>query len=259
MIFNRIKVGAKRTSYLINNKLSDYKTKNVLNHKQLLQHSKQVAIAALVIRIIAFPIPTSAASQQAQLLGSEDSGPVPDMVRIDESVTSAIRFAPENINLLSVESGKLQNLALGKSNATEKEEAALALQKEQQAVIAAQKAQEAAVAKKQTTVTKTKSTVIPTVTMSYGEVQQVALRMTIAKFGESEWAAMHTLIMRESKYNPNAVNRSSGACGIPQALPCSKLTDKSVEGQIAWMLNYVSSRYGTPSKAVAFHNYNHWY
>jgi len=69
----------------------------------------------------------------------------------------------------------------------------------------------------------------------------------------SNWDALYSLWMKESGWNPNSVNNGSGACGIPQAYPCSKITDKSAAGQIKWGLDYIKGRYGTPSAAWA-----HW-
>ena len=71
------------------------------------------------------------------------------------------------------------------------------------------------------------------------------------------------LIGRESGCNPGAVNRSSGACGIPQALPCSKLKcpldATGAVCQLQWMQNYVMGRYGSWAKARAFHDARGWY
>lgn len=70
-----------------------------------------------------------------------------------------------------------------------------------------------------------------------------------------EWLALYQLWNRESKWNPAAQNGGSGACGIPQAYPCSKLGGAfpgNVEGQITWGLNYIAGRYGTPAKAWAY-------
>lgn len=100
---------------------------------------------------------------------------------------------------------------------------------------------------------------VQVVTQVNGDCWAVAEQMTISQFGATQWPAMRDLIRRESNCNPNARNPSSGACGVPQALPCSKLTDRSLEGQIRWMLNYVAARYGTPSGAIAFHNSHNWY
>jgi len=75
----------------------------------------------------------------------------------------------------------------------------------------------------------------------------------------AEWDALYQLWMRESGWNPRSANRSSGACGIPQAYPCSKIPDKSTAGQIAWGLNYIAGRYGSPSAAWAHWQVKHSY
>lgn len=77
--------------------------------------------------------------------------------------------------------------------------------------------------------------------------------------GVTDMANAYTLIMRESGCRPDAVNRSSGACGIPQALPCSKLGTGDPVEQIRWMQNYVVRRYGSWAGAVSWHNSHNWY
>lgn len=77
--------------------------------------------------------------------------------------------------------------------------------------------------------------------------------------GITDQANAHILIMRESGCNPNAVNRSSGACGIPQALPCSKLGTSDPVEQLRWMQNYVVRRYGSWANAVAHSTSVGWY
>jgi hypothetical protein len=77
--------------------------------------------------------------------------------------------------------------------------------------------------------------------------------------GVTDIANAYTIIMRESGCNPNAVNKSSGACGIPQALPCSKLGTSDPVEQIRWMQNYVINRYGSWAGAVSWWNQHHWY
>lgn len=76
-------------------------------------------------------------------------------------------------------------------------------------------------------------------------------------FGTEHLKAFENLITRESGFNPLAKNGSSGACGLFQAHPCSKLLNvcqelANVECQIQWGLNYIKNRYGTPSDAWAF-------
>lgn len=92
-----------------------------------------------------------------------------------------------------------------------------------------------------------------------GDVEERLKAATVAAFGEGHWPAMRNIIMRESGMNPNARNPSSGACGLFQALPCSKMGGTGVENQIQWGIGYVRARYGTPQQAWAFWLANHWY
>lgn len=83
----------------------------------------------------------------------------------------------------------------------------------------------------------------------------------IAMAGITDIANAKELIRRESNCNPNAVNPSSGACGVAQELPCGKSGCSLGDGacQIAWMQRYVNGRYGGWAGAIAFHNANNWY
>jgi uncharacterized protein YabE (DUF348 family) len=67
-----------------------------------------------------------------------------------------------------------------------------------------------------------------------------------------QWTALYQLWEHESGWDPSSTDFSSGACGIPQADPCSKLTDKSVAGQISWGLSYIAGKYGNPANAYAY-------
>ena len=84
-------------------------------------------------------------------------------------------------------------------------------------------------------------------------------------WSDYDWECLVKLWNRESGWNPNAVNRRSGACGIPQSLPCSKM---AVEGtdyrtnyrtQIRWGLKYIAGRYGSPSGAWKHSQWRGWY
>jgi len=94
------------------------------------------------------------------------------------------------------------------------------------------------------------------VVVSSSDAVATGQRMAAAKGWDGEqWLALYQLWNRESKWNPAARNGGSGACGIPQAYPCSKLGSAfpgNVEAQIAWGLNYIEGRYGTPAKAWAY-------
>lgn len=77
--------------------------------------------------------------------------------------------------------------------------------------------------------------------------------------------AMLEIIYRESRFNPYALNETSGAYGLAQALPPSKY--ESVGGdwrwniytQLEWMRVYVESRYGSPMSALRHHDEEGWY
>lgn len=66
---------------------------------------------------------------------------------------------------------------------------------------------------------------------------------------------------KESGNNPNSINRSSGACGLGQALPCSKmgcaLGDYAC--QDAFFTRYMQQRYGSWENAKAFWLAHHWW
>jgi len=75
----------------------------------------------------------------------------------------------------------------------------------------------------------------------------------------------YALIMRESGCNPHATNASSGAYGIPQSLPGSKMASMGSDWQtnpvtqLRWMASYTLSRYGSFAAALQ-HSYNvGWY
>lgn len=83
----------------------------------------------------------------------------------------------------------------------------------------------------------------------------------MAQAGITDIANATIIINHESGCNPHAVNASSGACGIGQALPCSK-TGCSMDDpvcQLRWMQSYVFGRYGSWAGAVGFWNNHGWY
>lgn len=83
-------------------------------------------------------------------------------------------------------------------------------------------------------------------------------------FGE-EFACMDTLVMRESGWRTDATNASSGAYGVPQSLPGTKMAtiasdwQTNGETQVKWMMKYVSERYGTFCSAKNHSDLNGWY
>lgn len=84
-------------------------------------------------------------------------------------------------------------------------------------------------------------------------------------WGASEMTCLNTLWTKESEWLTSATNASSGAYGIPQALPGTKLAtaggdwQTNYKTQINWGLTYIESRYGSPCSALNFHYANNWY
>ncbi|MES2630483.1 MAG: ubiquitin-like domain-containing protein [Patescibacteria group bacterium] len=78
---------------------------------------------------------------------------------------------------------------------------------------------------------------------------------------QESWGYADFMVARESGWNPNAINKSSGACGLAQALPCSKLGPDWTNPVVAlnWMNGYVNGRYGGWQGAYNFWTANHWY
>ena len=70
---------------------------------------------------------------------------------------------------------------------------------------------------------------------------------------------------RESGWRTNAYNASSGAYGIPQSLPGSKMGNYAAdwrtnyETQVMWGLLYIDGRYGSPCSAWAHSQSTGWY
>ena len=82
-------------------------------------------------------------------------------------------------------------------------------------------------------------------------------------YSGNELIAFDNLIKKESGYRYDAVNPDSGACGMPQSLPCLKMGCTLDEGgemcQAEWMRVYIENRYGSPMEAYKFHLENNWY
>ena len=98
--------------------------------------------------------------------------------------------------------------------------------------------------------------------------QAIARRMLSRfGFGPDQFAPLVRLWTGESNWDHTAENKSSGAYGIPQSLPGSKMASAGGDWrtnpatQIKWGLGYIKGRYGTPAGALSFWNSKspHWY
>lgn len=94
----------------------------------------------------------------------------------------------------------------------------------------------------------------------------LGLRMMLEfGFDYDEWDDLSELWEKESNWLTGAANPNSSARGIPQAMT-SLYPETQTRGwledpeqQILWGLEYIESRYGTPSKALEHHDVENWY
>lgn len=104
------------------------------------------------------------------------------------------------------------------------------------------------------------------------------------RLGKAQASCASSVFQYEAEWNPHATNASSGAYGLPQAYPKSKLGDWAMDEsreaasagntakawlyaawrdnpvvQAEWGVDYMIDRYGSACKASAFRSYNGWY
>ena len=107
----------------------------------------------------------------------------------------------------------------------------------------------------------------PVVTGTKEDYQSYAYDLVLNQYlwSESDYQALVNLWERESNWNANAHNKSSGAHGIPQSLPASKMSSEGSDyytngyTQIRWGLKYIKERYGSPSAAWQHFQNKNWY
>jgi hypothetical protein len=102
---------------------------------------------------------------------------------------------------------------------------------------------------------------------SAGEAQAIAARLASERYGwgADQFSCLVSLWNKESGWNSQAYNASSGATGIPQALPGSKMASAGADWQtnattqIIWGLGYIDGRYGSPCAAWGHSQATGWY
>lgn len=98
-----------------------------------------------------------------------------------------------------------------------------------------------------------------------GDPRAIAQAMLTARGQGGQFSCLSSLWSKESGWSTTASNGSSGAYGIPQALPGSKMASAGADWrtnpatQIAWGLSYIESRYGSPCAAWGHSQSNNWY
>lgn len=99
-----------------------------------------------------------------------------------------------------------------------------------------------------------------------GTAQAIAYELVLERgWDQTQYSCLVSLWNRESHWNVYATNASSGAYGIPQALPGDKMASVGADWQsnprtqIIWGLGYISGRYSTPCGAWTSSETRGWY
>ena len=161
-----------------------------------------------------------------------------------------------------------QKAAAQKAAAAKAAAAKAAAAKAAAAKAAAQQAAQQQAAKQQATQQQAaqQTTAQPATSAPSGSPQQIAEQM-LSQFGwsSSQFSCLQPLWALESGWNIYASNPSSGAYGIPQALPGSKMASagpdwqSNAATQIRWGLTYIHGTYGSPCAAWSHEEADGWY
>jgi hypothetical protein len=136
----------------------------------------------------------------------------------------------------------------------------------QQAAAQQAAAQQAATAQPTTTPQATPTVAVQAAPVASGSAQQIAEQM-LSQYGwsSSQFSCLEPLWAHESGWSVTAENPSSGAYGIPQAMPGSEMASAGADWQtdaatqIRWGLDYIRGRYGSPCGAWAHEESDGWY
>ena len=161
-----------------------------------------------------------------------------------------------------------QKAAAAKAAAAKAAAAKAASAKAAVAKAAAQQAAQEQAAQQQATQQQAaqQTTAQPATSAPSGSPQQIAEQM-LSQFGwsSSQFSCLQPLWALESGWNIYASNPSSGAYGIPQALPGSKMASAGPDWQgdaatqIRWGLSYIQGTYGSPCAAWSHEEADGWY
>jgi hypothetical protein len=98
-----------------------------------------------------------------------------------------------------------------------------------------------------------------------GTPREIAEQMLAGDGWTGQFSCLDALWEHESGWNLGAENPSSGAYGIPQALPGSQMASAGADWQtdaatqISWGLTYIQGRYGSPCGAWEHEEEVGWY
>lgn len=209
---------------------------------------------------------------RARISGLQDTEVIPTLLLPD--LADKLASATDDVQAATADlRGRLD--AAKAQKAAEEEAARIAAEEAAAAEAAAKAAEEqaAAAAQRQSSSSGSRSSSAPAASAvastgdnSPGAAQQAASNM-LGDFGwgQDQFSCLVSLWNKESGWNYQAYNRGSGAYGIPQALPGSKMSsaggdwETSAVTQVRWGLGYISGRYGSPCGAWDHSQSVGWY
>ena len=231
--------------------------------KKKLRIFRIIGLISIVIGLIILIIQEPSFKQPAQIFQM-------DVIEISELqndvvITQNIPI-PEDLKIKMEEERKAKAKEEEEKRIAEEKAKAEAEQKAKEEAEAKKKAEELRIAQSKQ-VTSRGGTSVRTATGTKAEYQAYAKNLCINTYGwtENDFNCLVKLWERESNWNPNAHNKSSGAHGIPQSLPASKMASEGDDyytngkTQIRWGLKYIKNRYGTPANAWAHSQQKGWY
>lgn len=189
-----------------------------------------------------------------ELVEMAKSQNIPIPKELQEKMAEEQRLKEEEARRIAEEQARIEAEKKAEEEAEEK-----ARQEEQQRKLAQ--------AKTQQKVTSRGGDIPRATSGTKAEYQEYAHDLCINTYGwtENDFDCLVKLWTKESNWNANAHNSSSGAHGIPQSLPASKMASEGSDyytngkTQIRWGLKYIKGRYGSPSNAWSFWLNHNWY
>lgn len=96
-------------------------------------------------------------------------------------------------------------------------------------------------------------------------IKQYAQKLCDQEFGNGQFQYLDRIVTAESGWNYRATEAHTGAYGLGQALPASKMLPFGEDyrtnpvTQLRWLMSYIAGRYGSPATAWQFHLAHNWY
>ena len=227
------------------------------------QVTVDIATSGLTVNAASTVIDTSALREDIDKLRELDVTPallIPELAANAATETQSVR--EQTAALRGALDAAIAQKAAEEAAAKAAAEAAAKAQAEAEAAAKAQAEAQA------TAAAKAQPASVPAVNVNVdpASAQGIARSMMAANYGwgDDQFACLVSLWNRESGWRVNAGN-ASGAYGIPQALPGSKMASAGADWQtnpatqIAWGLGYIAGRYGNPCGAWSHSEATGWY